>query len=120
MLPGAVPGRLASTSRNVFARAVSGSMPTTVAVCHALEPGAVPDIGSVALVTLLEPRIAAVVVAVALPEAGFVVVEELEPGDPLRALPEVEVRHDEPGGPAVLGVAAAVRRPPMRPTPSRR
>src|SRR5258708_30958584 len=43
-----------------------------------------------------------VVVAVAFPEPWLVVVLELQPGDPLRALPEVQVRHQQPGGAAVL------------------
>src|SRR5271166_2077947 len=48
---------------------------------------------SVALVALLEPRVAVVVVAVDLPEARLVVVQQTQPGHPLRALPEVQVRH---------------------------
>ena len=51
---------------------------------------------SVAPVPLLPPRIAVVVVAVALPEAGLVIVAQCQPAHPLRALPEVEVRHEQP------------------------
>ena len=50
------------------------------------------------------PRVAVEVVAIRLPEAGLVVVEELETAHPFRALPEVEVRDEKPGRPAVLGV----------------
>src|SRR5947208_15235047 len=59
---------------------------------------------SVAPVALLLPRVSAHVVAVRLPEAGLVVVAQLEAAYPLRALPEVEVRHEQPRGAAVLGV----------------
>src|SRR3954453_18270195 len=57
---------------------------------------------SVPLVALLEPGVAVVVVAVALPEALLVVVEQGQPGHPLRALPEVEVWHQQPDRTAVL------------------
>src|SRR4051812_10293490 len=59
---------------------------------------------SVAPVALLFPGVAVVVIAVALPEAGLVVVAQLEATDPLRALPEVQVRDQQPGGAAVLGL----------------
>ena len=44
------------------------------------------------------------VVAVLLPEAGLVLVAQLEPAHPLGALPEVEVRHEQPRRAAVLGL----------------
>ena len=70
---------------------------------------------SVARVPLLEPWVAVVVVAVALPEARLVVVAQLQPAHPLRALPEVEVRHEQPRRAAVLGLerlaVVAVRDP---------
>ena len=53
-------------------------------------------------VALFLPRVGVVVVAVALPEAKLVVVEELEPADPLRALPEIALRDQEPERVAVL------------------
>src|SRR5664279_5327771 len=65
-------------------------------------PGPVPEGGSVTLVPLLEPRVTAVVVAVALPETRFVVIEQGEPGDPFRALPEVQVRHQQPHRAAMI------------------
>src|SRR5262249_60356889 len=55
----------------------------------------------VAPIPLFLPRITAVVVAVGLPEPGLVVVEELQPANPLGALPEVEVRDEQPGGTTV-------------------
>ena len=53
--------------------------------------------------TSVQPGVAPVVVAVALPEALFVVVHQGDPGDPLRALPEVQVRHQQPHRAAVIG-----------------
>ena len=53
-------------------------------------------------VALFLREVGVVVVAVALPEPGLVVVEELEPAKPLRALPEVARRHDEADRPAVV------------------
>src|SRR5438445_5575995 len=54
-------------------------------------------------VTLLLPVVGVIVVPVALPEAGLVVVEELEAAEPFCALPEVAARNNEPERPAVLG-----------------
>src|SRR4051812_32001821 len=51
---------------------------------------------------LFLPRVGVVVVAVPLPEAELVVVEELEPPDPLGALPEVALRDQEAERVAVL------------------
>src|SRR5206468_11370501 len=62
----------------------------------------VTDGPSVAAVALFEPLVAAVVVAQRLPEAGHVAVDQAEAADPLRALPEVAPRDDEPGRAAVL------------------
>src|SRR3954469_7153247 len=58
---------------------------------------------SVTLVALLAPRVAAVVVAVLLPEPGLVTGHERQPVDPLGALPEEQVRPQQPDRPAVLG-----------------
>src|SRR5262245_48615689 len=63
-----------------------------------------PTASLVAPVPLLQPRIAAQVVAVRLPEAGLVLVPERQSAHPLGALPEVEVRDEETGRAAVLGV----------------
>src|SRR6187549_2029704 len=57
---------------------------------------------SVTLVPLFLPRVAPVVVAVALPETLLVVVEQGQPRHPLRALPEVQVRHEQSHGTAVV------------------
>ena len=71
-------------------------------------------------IALLQPGVAVVVVAEALPEPRPVVLHEREGVDPLRALPEVEVRHQQPGRAAVLRRAAARRRTRTRSTPARR
>src|SRR5439155_1468790 len=85
----------------VLALAVSARTSTTVAVSHFPGRGAGPG-WSVTLVALLEPRVAVVVVAVAFPEPRLVVILELQAGDPFRALPEVQVRHQQPGRAPVL------------------
>src|SRR5256886_17249164 len=53
-------------------------------------------------VSLFLPRIAPHMVPVLLPKTGHVLFQELEAAHPLGALPEVEVRHEQAGGPAVL------------------
>ncbi len=63
-------------------------------------------------VPLLAPRVRPVVVAALLPEAPAVGVEVLDPARPLRALPGVQVGHDQAQREAVLGrqrLAVAVR-----------
>src|SRR5207244_1027655 len=55
----------------------------------------------VAPIPLFLPGVSVVVVAVGLPEPRLVAVEELEPSNPLRTLPEVEVRDEHPGRAAV-------------------
>src|SRR3954454_844105 len=57
---------------------------------------------SVAPVPLFLPRIAVVVVAVALPEAGFVLLQQLQSTHPFRALPEVQMWYEQARGATVL------------------
>src|SRR5262249_4809647 len=57
---------------------------------------------SVAPVALLPPRISIDVVAEALPEPGDLLVHELDPPDPFRALPQIEMRNEEAGRAAML------------------
>src|SRR6478672_12343358 len=54
-------------------------------------------------VALLMPGIAPHVVSVLLPEARVVLLQQLKPADPLRALPEIEMGHQQTHRPAVLG-----------------
>src|SRR5579875_3602000 len=89
----AIAGPRSGASRtSVRAVAVSRRTATTVA--------ALQRFGSA--VALLPPRIAVVVVPEALPEALAVQLHHRERVDPLGALPEVEVRHEQAGGAAVL------------------
>src|SRR3954469_6520026 len=53
-------------------------------------------------IPLLFPRVGMVVVAAGLPEAGLVVLDEPHAGEPLRALPEVEVRNQAADRSAVI------------------
>ena len=62
---------------------------------------------SVAPVPLFLPWITIVVVAKRFPEAGLVLIAELEPPNPLGALPEVEVRHEEAGRAAMLAASGS-------------
>src|SRR5918994_6544119 len=59
---------------------------------------------SVALVALLEPRIAAVVIAQLLPEPWLVVLGEDQPAHPFGAFPEVQVRNKEARRSSMLGL----------------
>ena len=73
--------------------------------------------GSVAPVPLFAPWVPVVVVAEALPESGLVVEGQRDAADPLRALPQVQVRDEQPGRAAVLRgqVLAVVARTRSRP-----
>src|SRR5215207_8239121 len=59
---------------------------------------------SVAPEPLLAPGVAVVVVAEALPEARLVGVQQLDPADPLGALPQIQVGDQPPRRAAVLGL----------------
>src|SRR5688572_9913094 len=58
--------------------------------------------GSASAIPLLFPRVRVIVVAAGLPVAGRVVLHEAHAGEPLRALPEVEVGDQAADGRAVL------------------
>src|SRR5689334_665975 len=91
--PARCPSHPGTSSVSVAARGVSGAIAATVATRQ-----------SVALITLFKPGISAVVVAERLPEARVVLLGEVQPAHPLRALPEIQVRDEQPGGTAVLGL----------------
>src|SRR5262245_34043407 len=96
--PARCPGQPGTSRISVVAEDVSRITSRTVA-------GRQPTLRrSVAPVTLLTPGIAVVVVAERLPEAGLVGLGDLELGHPLRALPEVQVRDEQPRRAAVLGL----------------
>src|SRR5215475_771810 len=58
--------------------------------------------------TLLPPGITVVVVAELLPEARLVVAQEGDAPYPLGALPEIEMRNQEPSRTSVLGLQLSV------------
>src|SRR5215207_2215245 len=108
--PARCPGQPATSSISVVAVSVSIARDAIPASRHARRA-----VTSVALVALLAPGVATVVVAELLPEAGLVALEQRQPAHPFGALPEVEVRHEQPRGPSVLGVqrrAVVVERHP--------
>ena len=68
---------------------------------------------SFARVALFEPWIATVVVAERLPEPRLVAVDDAQAAHPFGALPEIEMRHDQPHRAAMLarsGASPAVAR----------
>src|SRR4051794_22438611 len=98
-----------TSSRSSTDRWIGRRTPETVAVRQpprgaSATPGprTAPSRGSVTLVPLLTPGVAQVVVPVLLPEPGLVARHQCQPADPLRALPEVEVGHQQPDGATVL------------------
>ena len=58
---------------------------------------------SVPLIALFPPWVSVVVVAELLPEPRLVLKQQVDPVDPLSRLPEVQVRHEQPGRSAVFG-----------------
>src|SRR3954447_10674212 len=97
--PARCPSQPTTASVSVTARGVSVRFASTCARRHAMR-----GTTSVAVIPLLTPGVAAVVVAEPLPEAGAVAAHDLDPAHPLRALPEVEVGDEEARGPTVLGL----------------
>src|SRR5215207_2753162 len=96
--PARWPGQAGTSRISVVADGVSRITSRTVA-------GRQPTMRrSVAPVALLTPGIAVVVVAERLPEARLVGLDDLELGHPLGALPEVQVRDEQPCGATVLGL----------------
>src|SRR6516225_8006403 len=100
--PGRWPGQSATWRTRLLTRGVSAMTSRTSAVCHRRRFG--PTTGrSVASISLFSPRIAVHVIAEFLPESGLVVIDELQTAYPLGALPEIEVRNEQPSRTAVLG-----------------
>src|ERR1700712_4906115 len=106
--------RFSTSSRRMTEFGVGWRTSTTVAVvqipvgavipppCGMVCRAAIPPTGSVTLVPLFGPGIASIVITITFPEALLVVVHQGDLGDPLRALPEVQMRDDHPDRTAVL------------------
>src|SRR5215213_2328856 len=100
--------RSATSRRSSTERGIGRRTPATVAVRHPPRGASGPPLpsssgtgssitgASVTLVPLLPPRVAEIVVTVLLPETGLVARHQGQLGDPLRALPEVQVRDEQP------------------------
>src|SRR5918997_1834783 len=99
--PALCPSHSGTSSTRLLVLGVSGTTPTTSARRQRVLYSCT-DTPLVSPVALLAPGVAVVVVAQGLPEAGDVVGGELQPPHPLRALPEVQVRHQKPRGATVL------------------
>src|SRR5262245_8337763 len=103
--PARWPGQPGTSSTSVVARGVSATLSTTSACrqTRRLAPArAGGGAASIAIIALLTPGISVDMVAERLPEAGLVVLYEPQPTDPLRRLPEVEVRDQQTRRAAVL------------------
>src|SRR6185369_2755574 len=97
--PGQCPDQLAGCRMMLFTRLVSATMACTRPVCHAILGccrGA-----SIAVITLLPPGIAIVVITTRFPEPGLVLGHEAKPSQPFCALPEVKMRHQKSRGATV-------------------
>src|SRR5512145_924397 len=92
-----------SAKKKLLIRGVCGTIAVTAAGRHSSFAAAACDTASVSRVTLLLPGIAVHVVAAQLPEPRLVALGELQAVQPLRRLPEIEMRDEQAGGTAVLG-----------------
>src|SRR5262245_41824661 len=103
--PARWPGQPGTSRTSVVARGVSATLSITSACRQARRRAGAPAGGgaaSIAVIALLTPGVSVDVIAERLPEARLVVLHELQPADPLRRLPEVEVRDQETRRAAVL------------------
>src|SRR4051812_35863855 len=83
-------------------RALAGFRPasTRSALCHTSRRGSPRAITGV---PLLAPGVPVVVIAELLPESWVILGGKCQPSHPLGRLPEVQVRHQQPGRPSVFG-----------------
>src|SRR5690242_17117950 len=102
--PGRCPGHPGTRSASVRECRDCERRPTRVALCQrfrgsgaeSASPSAKRSLGidSVTGVSFLAPRVPVVVVAEALPEPRLVLALHRDAADPLRGLPEVQVRYE--------------------------
>src|SRR3981081_2790811 len=98
--PARCPRQSGTCSITLLTRGVSTTISRTLARCQASRrEGA--GAASIAVIALLLPGIAVDVIAERLPEARLIRVHEAKPLHPLRAFPEIEMRHEQPGRTAV-------------------
>src|SRR5687767_15137615 len=97
------PSHSGTSSSRLLVLGVSGTTSITSARRHRVLRSCTAT-ALVSPVALLAPGVAVVVVTQGLPEAGDVVGGELQPPHPLRALPEVQVRHEQARRSSVLGL----------------
>ena len=114
VLPGQVPRPARHVEHEGAARSASrpGARPARPAARRAGR--------SVALVPLLAPWVSVVVVAELSQKPGSSSVSQVDAAHPLGRLPEVQVRHQQPGRAAVLGRERRRRRTRTRSRPGRR
>src|SRR5215217_4323446 len=103
--PALCPSQPGTSRKRLLVRGVSGLVSITSPMRQSsLRRGVLISAILVPPVALLAPGVAVVVVAQGLPEAGFVFSDQPQSSHPLGALPEVEVRHEQAGRTAVLGL----------------
>src|SRR5665213_1294032 len=96
------PRHSGTLRKKLLTAGVSSTILATVASCQtSLAPGTA-SIGSIPREPLLFPGVTVDVVPAQLPEAGFIALRELQRVDPLRGLPEIEMRDEQPGGAAMI------------------
>src|SRR5690242_13884486 len=93
--PGQCPDQFIGSRMMLFTRLVSVTRACTRPTCHSSLRGV--GCASVAVIPLLLPGIAIVVISARLPEAGLILGHEAKPPQPLGALPKVEMRDQEAG-----------------------
>src|ERR1700675_3792387 len=95
----------ARAKRKLFTRGVAVAMAAMVASCQRSLGSPAREGGvSVTGEALLAPRVAIDVIAAQLPEARLLLPRKLQAAHPFRRLPEIEMRHQQPGRPAMVGL----------------
>src|SRR5262245_28030563 len=101
--PGRCPRQPLTCSARLFTRGVSTARARTAARCHSSRRDNTAG-PSITVVPLFLPGVAVAVVAERFPETTLVVIHEAQSPHPLGALPEVQMRHKQPGWTAMHGV----------------
>src|SRR4051812_1513614 len=101
--PARWPVQSGTSSTSVTTRAVSAITSRTSAVIHCRRFGRAAGSASIAGIALLKPRIAIDVITELFPEAGPVIAGEFQAAHPFGALPEIQMRHQQPSRTAMFG-----------------
>src|ERR1700693_789572 len=94
----------AGAKRKLFTRGVAVAMAMVASCQRSLGSLAREDGVSVTGEALLAPRVTIDVMAAQLPEARLVLLRKLQAAHPFARLPEIEMRHQQPCRPAMVGL----------------